>query len=106
MTVRGLPDCARASRIVLKDYVNGKLKYCHAPLNVDQEEFHPTRSSHQFKIHDGRGERVQSKAENAELSALDDILTKEKVISLMLKEKCTMKKQPIMPYFQKFSALL
>ncbi len=42
MTVRGIPDTSRASRIVLKDYVNGKLLYCHAPPTVSQEEFQST----------------------------------------------------------------
>jgi len=40
MTANGQPDNPRASRYVLKDYVNGKLLYCHAPPNVSQEEFH------------------------------------------------------------------
>jgi ribosome biogenesis GTPase A len=41
MTVRGIPDCSRAARIVLKDYVNGKLCYCHPPPNVRPKEFQP-----------------------------------------------------------------
>lgn len=40
MTQRGLPDNARSSRYVLKDFVNGKLLYCHAPPGVKQEEYH------------------------------------------------------------------
>lgn len=40
MTQRGLPDVARAARRILKDYVKGKLLYCHAPPGVDQKEFH------------------------------------------------------------------
>jgi len=39
MTVHGAPDQSRAARIVLKDYVNGKLLYCHPPPNVDAEKF-------------------------------------------------------------------
>lgn len=40
MTARGQPDQSRAARYVLKDYVNGKLLYCHAPPGFIQEEFH------------------------------------------------------------------
>ncbi|XKL67927.1 hypothetical protein PGB90_003418 [Kerria lacca] len=39
MTANGQPDNSRAARYVLKDFVNGKLLYCYAPPNVNQEEF-------------------------------------------------------------------
>lgn len=41
MTQRGLPDNSRSSRYILKDYVQGKLLFCHAPPDVTQETFHP-----------------------------------------------------------------
>ena len=40
MTAGGRPDQARAARIILKDYVSGKLLYCEAPPGLQQEEFH------------------------------------------------------------------
>lgn len=40
MTANGQPDQSRAARHVLKEYVSGKLIYCHAPQNVDQKTFH------------------------------------------------------------------
>ncbi|XP_055537026.1 large subunit GTPase 1 homolog [Wyeomyia smithii] len=40
MTANGQPDQSRGSRYVLKDFVNGKLLYCHAPPGVEQKEFH------------------------------------------------------------------
>lgn len=40
MTANGQPDQSRSSRYVLKDYVNGKLLFCHAPPGRKQEEFH------------------------------------------------------------------
>lgn len=40
MTARGQPDQSRSARYVLKDYVTGKLLYCHAPPGYNQEEFH------------------------------------------------------------------
>lgn len=39
MTANGQPDQARAARYVLKEYVAGKLLYCHAPQGVDQATF-------------------------------------------------------------------
>lgn len=36
---QGNPDEARAARVILKDYVNGKLLFCHAPPGEDQEAF-------------------------------------------------------------------
>lgn len=39
MTSRGLPDNPRCSRIILKDYVKGKLLYCYCPPDGDQDEF-------------------------------------------------------------------
>lgn len=40
MTARGQPDQSRAARLILKDYVNGKLLFAHAPPGYNQEEFH------------------------------------------------------------------
>lgn len=40
MTKHGRPDNPRTARVVLKDYMNGKLLYAHAPPNVSQEEYH------------------------------------------------------------------
>ncbi|XP_078696771.1 large subunit GTPase 1 homolog [Branchiostoma floridae x Branchiostoma belcheri] len=39
MTAHGQPDTPRSARYILKDYVNGKLLYCHPPPGVDPEEF-------------------------------------------------------------------
>ena len=36
---QGNPDEARAARNILKDYVNAKLLYCHAPPGVTEDEF-------------------------------------------------------------------
>lgn len=40
MTHRGLPDTSRASRYILKDFVNGKLLYCYASPGFEQKEYH------------------------------------------------------------------
>lgn len=39
MTSHGMPDCPRSARYVLKDYVKGRLLYCHPPPGVDAVEF-------------------------------------------------------------------
>lgn len=40
MTSNGQPDQSRSARYVLKDYVNGKLLYCHSPPEISQTKFH------------------------------------------------------------------
>ena len=35
----GVPDQSKAARVILKDYVQGKLLFCHAPPGVKQEDF-------------------------------------------------------------------
>ncbi|XP_076820375.1 large subunit GTPase 1 homolog [Clavelina lepadiformis] len=39
MTSHGQPDNSRSARVVLKDYVNGKLLYSRAPPGTDKEEY-------------------------------------------------------------------
>lgn len=39
MTARGMPDNPRSARVVLKDFVRGKLRYCEAPPGHDQDKF-------------------------------------------------------------------
>ncbi|KAM3932645.1 large subunit GTPase 1 homolog [Leptodactylus fuscus] len=41
MTAHGQPDQPRSARYILKDYVNGKLLYCHPPPDVDPSDFQP-----------------------------------------------------------------
>ncbi|XP_070816931.1 large subunit GTPase 1 homolog isoform X1 [Chaetodon trifascialis] len=41
MTTHGQPDQSRSARYVLKDYVNGKLLYCHPPPHINAEDFQP-----------------------------------------------------------------
>eukprot|EP00092_Neocalanus_flemingeri_P006285 GFUD01006761.1.p1 GENE.GFUD01006761.1~~GFUD01006761.1.p1 ORF type:complete len:596 (+),score=181.61 GFUD01006761.1:36-1823(+) len=40
MTTGGRPDQARAARIILKDFVCGKLLHCEAPPGLDQDVYH------------------------------------------------------------------
>ncbi|KAL1265957.1 hypothetical protein QQF64_003984, partial [Cirrhinus molitorella] len=41
MTAHGQPDQSRSARYVLKDYVNGKLLYCHPPPHINPKDFQP-----------------------------------------------------------------
>ncbi|KAK3593256.1 hypothetical protein CHS0354_012346 [Potamilus streckersoni] len=41
MTSRGLPDCPRSSRYILKEFVNGHLLYCKPPPGMDPNVFNP-----------------------------------------------------------------
>lgn len=41
MTTHGQPDQSRSARYVLKDYVNGKLLYCHPPPHILAADFQP-----------------------------------------------------------------
>ncbi|XP_072245477.1 large subunit GTPase 1 homolog [Leuresthes tenuis] len=44
MTSHGQPDQPRSSRYILKDYVCGKLLYCHPPPHINAEDFQPQHS--------------------------------------------------------------
>jgi len=46
MTSGGRPDQARAARLLLKDYVAGRLLYCEAPPGADQATYH----THPFEV--------------------------------------------------------
>lgn len=39
MNHKGMPDVSRAARLILKDYVNGKLLYCYPPPGIDGATF-------------------------------------------------------------------
>lgn len=47
MTSHGQPDQPRSARYILKDYVNGKLLYCHPPPHINPEDFQPQHSKFQ-----------------------------------------------------------
>ncbi|XP_034530219.1 large subunit GTPase 1 homolog [Notolabrus celidotus] len=44
MTAHGQPDQSRSARYILKDFVNGKLLYCHPPPHINAEDFQPQHS--------------------------------------------------------------
>ncbi|XP_026276141.1 large subunit GTPase 1 homolog [Frankliniella occidentalis] len=63
MTHKGIPDNPRAARIILKDFVTGKLLYCCAPPGVIQDDFHtfPPRcrqTKHAGSVVTPQGEKI------------------------------------------------
>ncbi|XP_062868702.1 large subunit GTPase 1 homolog [Trichomycterus rosablanca] len=44
MTAHGQPDQSRSARYVLKDYVGGKLLFCHPPPHINAKDFQPQHS--------------------------------------------------------------
>ncbi|CAO3667657.1 unnamed protein product [Umbelopsis vinacea] len=44
---QGNPDESRAARYILKDYVNGKLLFCHPPPNISEKDFN--RETHELQ---------------------------------------------------------
>lgn len=75
MTSNGQPDQSRSARIVLKDYVNGKLIFCYAPPGIDQSQFHtfPERQKAEMKIEllPPRQQRAM-KIDKSQAAAIDD----------------------------------
>ncbi|XP_040284263.1 large subunit GTPase 1 homolog [Bufo bufo] len=55
MTAHGQPDQPRSARYILKDYVNGKLLYCHPPPGIDPSDFQP-QNSLETNVLDGMAE--------------------------------------------------
>lgn len=46
MTANGQPDNARAARYVLRDFIVGKLLFCHSPPGVEQNIYHTWQEKH------------------------------------------------------------
>lgn len=68
MTSRGLPDNPRCARIILKDYVKGKLLYCYCPPDGDQSEFSSWNNSLVQKVVAGKADNQY--ATNEEISVV------------------------------------
>ncbi|XP_044539060.1 large subunit GTPase 1 homolog [Gracilinanus agilis] len=73
MTAHGQPDQPRAARYVLKDYVKGKLLFCHPPPGIAAEDFQqqhrprrPSRGRPEAAAEARRPERGPHKARQIE----------------------------------------
>lgn len=51
---QGNPDESRAARYILKDYVNGKILYCHPPPDLDRKEFNEETMARQLRRAEGK----------------------------------------------------
>ncbi|XP_062438466.1 large subunit GTPase 1 homolog isoform X2 [Rhea pennata] len=98
MTAHGQPDQPRSARYVLKDYVNGKLLYCHPPPGVD-----PSGFQHQHeRCPEGITLRASEKAKperNTKAKQIENVVDKtffhqENVRALMKGVRATMGYRP------------
>ncbi|KAM9184546.1 large subunit GTPase 1 homolog [Mergus octosetaceus] len=98
MTAHGQPDQPRSARYVLKDYVNGKLLYCHPPPGIDPNDF-----QHQHKrCPDSRTVQASRQAKpekNTKVKQIENVVDKtffhqENVRALMKGARATMGYRP------------
>uniref|UniRef100_A0A673YIR6 Large subunit GTPase 1 homolog n=1 Tax=Salmo trutta TaxID=8032 RepID=A0A673YIR6_SALTR len=61
MTTHGQPDQSRSARYILKDYVVGKLLYCHPPPHISAADFQPQHSKFQTGDADGEDSKIGNK---------------------------------------------
>ncbi|XP_068137256.1 large subunit GTPase 1 homolog [Hyperolius riggenbachi] len=59
MTAHGQPDQPRSARYILKDFVSGKLLYCHPPPGIDPLDFQPRHTAYLERR--GTGSRIEAK---------------------------------------------
>jgi len=60
MVDHGTPYQSKAARLVLKDYVNGLLCYCHPPPNIDAKKFNETTKFTNKKLSARRQEQSEN----------------------------------------------
>jgi len=71
MTHKGIPDGSRAARLILKDYVNGKLLYCYPPPGCNPEEFQ------QYSIRFDLGDDTNNEISNEETVSSTETTSKQ-----------------------------
>ncbi|XP_022071356.2 large subunit GTPase 1 homolog [Acanthochromis polyacanthus] len=64
MTSHGQPDQSRSARYILKDYVSGKLLYCHPPPHIRAEDFQPQHNKFQRRDSDGYDPNTEHRSSN------------------------------------------
>ena len=67
MTHKGIPDGSRAARLILKDYVCGKLLYCYPPPGNDPEDFQEYDSRFHLNSDDEKDDTI-----NEETGSVDE----------------------------------
>ena len=76
MTSHGQPDGPRSARYILKDYVNGRLLYCHPPPGTDPVVFN------QFPSPESRGGRESEQQQLSECTNVEKVHTNSRVYLL------------------------
>ncbi|XP_064372886.1 large subunit GTPase 1 homolog isoform X2 [Dromaius novaehollandiae] len=98
MTAHGQPDQPRSARYVLKDYVNGKLLYCHPPPGVDPNDFQHQQERCPESVTVQASEKVKPE-KNTKAKQIENVVDKtffhqENVRALMKGVRATMGYRP------------
>ncbi|KFV88571.1 Large subunit GTPase 1, partial [Struthio camelus australis] len=98
MTAHGQPDQPRSARYVLKDYVSGKLLYCHPPPDVDPNDFQHQHERCPESITMQPSEKVKPE-KNTKAKQIENVVDKtffhqENVRALMKGVRATMGYRP------------
>ncbi|XP_047139857.1 large subunit GTPase 1 homolog isoform X1 [Hydra vulgaris] len=82
MTANGQPDCPRTSRYVLKDFIKGKLLYCHPPPDVSNEDYEPCVMSEKVRqkiiLREERNKKLRGKEQVQCVNHVDEDFFSEK----------------------------
>jgi hypothetical protein len=82
MTHKGIPDGSRAARLILKDYVNGKLLYCYPPPGYDTDEFQQYATRYPLSNPDDRTEKCADGQKDKSSAQVRGIARKRRVVIL------------------------
>ncbi|CAG08104.1 unnamed protein product, partial [Tetraodon nigroviridis] len=74
MTSHGQPDQSRSARYILKDYVSGKLLYCHPPPGTHAEDFQPQHKK--FLNEDSESSDFSATANKPKIKRIENVVDK------------------------------
>ncbi|KAM5165564.1 large subunit GTPase 1 homolog [Mantella aurantiaca] len=98
MTAHGQPDQPRSARYILKDYVCGKLLYCHSPPGIDPSDFQFRHAAYQER--NAACEGVEARSHNSKkIKRIENVVDKnffhqENVRALTKGVQCVMGYKP------------
>ncbi|XP_030072605.1 large subunit GTPase 1 homolog [Microcaecilia unicolor] len=75
MTAHGQPDQPRSARYILKDYVSGKLLYCHPPPAIDPSDFQPQHERFQ-SCKDAQESRASAPGRKQKVKQIENLVDK------------------------------
>uniref|UniRef100_W5MC05 Large subunit GTPase 1 homolog n=1 Tax=Lepisosteus oculatus TaxID=7918 RepID=W5MC05_LEPOC len=76
MTAHGQPDQPRSARYILKDYVNGKLLYCHPPPHIDARDFQPQHNKFQKQEADNSQSSSRTGNRRQKIKRIENVVDK------------------------------